>query len=398
MRLLHVASSYPLTVGDSTAPFMEEMLAALADRGHEVRIIVPRVVGLQEGMRRGVDVVGFAHAPKGLQTWGYGRSLVRADALRAATLVVAPVAMAAMLLAVRRSIRAWSPDVVHLHWLIPQGALASVLPRSMPVVISIHGADARFAIGGLRIVARSAVRRADAVVAASGPILDAVASLDPAIGPKLHVITHGADDQLFAGLTRSRARSKLGIETDEQIVFAVGRLVSKKGFDTLIRAAADPGLAGVRVFIGGSGPEESELRRLLLETQAPVTLLGQLSRETVAEWLTAADVVAIPSRTVGNDLDSGPVVLMEAMAAGTGVVTTPIGMAPDVIQPGTSGLLVDPNSPPQLSAALKTAITQQVAFGNAARKRFEELGSWDRVAEHLEGVYEGLVNPSRPHT
>jgi colanic acid/amylovoran biosynthesis glycosyltransferase len=392
VKLLHVASSYPLTVGDSTAPFMEEMLSALAEEGHQVRVIVPRVSGLEEGPRCGVEVAGFTHAPARFQLWGYGRSLAGAGALKPAALLIAPAAMVAMAVVVRRAIAQWKPDIVHLHWLIPQGVLGLVLPRSVPIVISVHGADARFALGRLKPLARRGLQRADAVIAASAPILDAIASIDPTVRPKLRAIPHGADDR-FGDITRSEARERLGLDIDRRVVFAVGRLVEKKGFDVLIGASGDPALSGTAVYIGGSGPEETALRDHAHGTT--VSLLGQLDRNEVALWLAAADVVAIPSRQVGNDVDSGPVVLMEALASGTAVVSTPLGMAPAAIQQGVNGGLVAPDNVDALARELSAVLERSHEFGENARRTFLEIGSWRRVASQMGALYSEVATSTR---
>lgn len=395
MRLLHVASSYPLVEGGTTAPFMEEMLGEVASIGHDVRVIVPRIAGLQEGMRRGVDVVGYRHAPVRYQNWGYGRSLGEGGRLRGSALAAAPVAMFAAAASLRRHVRAWSPDVVHLHWLIPHGALATIVPRDLPVVISVHGADARFSVGWLKPIARRALSRADIVIAASSAILEGVAEADPPSRPKMRVIAHGADDGLFGRVTRFEARRVLGLHPDEQFVLTIGRLVPKKGLDTLISACATADLAGTQVYIGGSGPEEVRLRSLAQSLGVNVRFLGQLNRREVATWLAAADVVAIPSVAAGRDVDSGPVVLMEALASGTPVVSTPIGMAPDVIVPGYNGALAEPGNPQSLGAALRQVLALSTEMGANARATFGQTGSWHRVAEDLTNVYLSLAR-SRP--
>ena len=75
MRILHVASSYPLDEGDATAPFMEEIASAQVRRGHDVAVLVPAVPGLVTGRRLGVDVSAARYAPRPLQVFGFGRSL-----------------------------------------------------------------------------------------------------------------------------------------------------------------------------------------------------------------------------------------------------------------------------------------------------------------------------------
>jgi glycosyltransferase involved in cell wall biosynthesis len=392
MRALHVASSYPMHPGHHTpAPFMEEMLGALAESGHEVTAVVPRVDGLVEGLRSGVQVVGAPYAPRKLQVFGYGRSLGPGNRLGLAAAAVAPLAVASMAVTMRRHIRRLQPDIVHLHWVVPQGLLVGAIPARIPIVISAHGAEARFVSGTLKPVVRRALERADAVVAASSQILDTVAEVYPPTRGKSHVILHGANADIFTPLDKSAARTELGIAPEGSVVVAIGRLVAKKGFQQLIESLSYL-THGARLYIVGEGPERAMLDHVIARSTVGRTqLVGVQSRELVARWLTAADVVAIPSVEVSGDVDSGPVVLMEAMAAGRPVVASRIGMAPDVVNPGVNGYLLDSLNPSEIGAKLTRAINDRDRLGRGAERTFHEVGDWSRVAQALDDVYSTVM-------
>ena len=392
MNVLHAASSYPLSSGGSTAPFMEEMLRALVDAGTRVTIVVPGVRGLAEGDRDGVSVVGASHAPARFQTWGYGRSLDENGRLLPSSVALTPIALASMTAGVRRELRKSRADVVHLHWVLPSGAIALALPKDIPVVVSVHGADAKFMRGRLRPLARRVLARADALIAASSKILDTVAEIHPEARAKSRVIPHGADSRLFEGLDRSSARETLGIAQDHRVILGVGRLVGKKGFNLLLDAMGSIVDPAVELFIVGDGPDR---QRLAAEAGDRVHLPGQASRLEVATWMAAADVVAVPSVEIAGDIDSGPVVLMEALAAGRAVVATAVGMAPDVIEDNVNGFLVKSTEPAELAAAITTALDSSERLGEGARRKFEEMGDWSRVAAELVDVYETAIDRRR---
>lgn len=392
MRILHVSSSYPRTEGDATAPFMEEMTVALAERGHDVRVVVPNVAGLQTGTRNGVDVVAFRHAPHRWETWGFGQSLQADGRLRRASVLATPLVMTAMLATVRTQIARWVPDAVHLHWLVPQGALGPMLGRSVPVVLSLHGADV--AVAGrstlFRAVARRALQRADRVVAASSGMFDEVASLSPTLSSRAEIIPHGANAGLFGKVDRPSARRALGVDLDSPLLLAVGRLVDKKGFDRLILAMRNLQVENVRLVIAGEGPGRARLAELADATSG-VTLLGEVSRRSLASWFAAADLVVIPSRSDVDDIDSGPVVLVESLASGRGVVSTPVGMAPDLIVDGENGFLVPESEPRALADAIARGLPIAERLGEGAHATFDRSGDWGRVAEQLESVYEAAI-------
>ena len=389
MNVLHAASSYPLSSGDSTAPFMGEMLRALVDAGPQVTIVVPGVRGLATGVREGVSVVAAPYAPSRFQTWGYGRSLDENGRLLPSALALTPVALASMTAGVRREIRRNRPDVVHLHWVLPTGAIALAVPKSIPVVVSVHGADAKFMRGRFRPLARRVLARADALIAASSNVLDIVAEVHPGARTKSRVIPHGADSRLFEGVDRLSARETLGIAQDRRVVLGVGRLVGKKGFSVLLEAMSSIVDPSVELVIVGDGPDR---QRLTSAAGDRVRFPGQASRLEVATWMAAADVVAVPSVEIAGDIDSGPVVLIEAMAAGRAVVATPVGMAPDVIEDDVNGFMVKSTHPSELAAAITTALDSSQRLGEGARRKFEEMGDWSRVAADLVDVYEAAID------
>jgi glycosyltransferase involved in cell wall biosynthesis len=370
---------------------MEEMLQAMADRGHEVVIIVPRVHGLVEGRRKGVTVVGVPYAPASMQVWGYGRSLDAGTRLRSTAIAVTPLAMTAMARALGNETRARRPDIVHLHWLLPQGVLSAVVPKGVPIVVSLHGADVRFATGPLAPITRWVVDRVAVVVAASSGVIELVSQVAPKLKEKAVVIPHGANDKLFYPRDRAVARAELGIEHNGSIILGVGRLVPKKGFRHLIAAMASLSETGAHLHLVGDGPERSALEDAVTHDLRPrLHFQGRQSREKVAQWIAASDVVVIPSVPDKGDIDSGPVVLMEAMASGRPVVSSRVGMAQDVIVNNENGLLLDVVDEVAIAETIRRALTKRDELGRNARHAFVTEGGWPRVAETYEQTYRQL--------
>jgi glycosyltransferase involved in cell wall biosynthesis len=145
-------------------------------------------------------------------------------------------------------------------------------------------------------------------------------------------------------------------------VLTVGRLVEKKGHDTLIRAAGllrDEGVA-FTLRIAGDGPEWPRLQRLVheLDLAEQVTFLGPLKSVEVQSEYGTASVFALACRRLANgDRDGLPNVLLEAMVQGLPIVgTTQAGIA-EAIQHERNGMLAAPDDPAGLADALRRVLT-----------------------------------------
>jgi glycosyltransferase involved in cell wall biosynthesis len=162
-------------------------------------------------------------------------------------------------------------------------------------------------------------------------------------------------------------------------VLAVGRLVEKKGFVHLVRAAAEPALAGVveRITIVGEGPLREELEREIatLGLEGVVELAGRREHGEVRELLESAALVAVPCVVAASgDRDSMPVVAKEALAMEVPVVASDEVGLPELIRP-EFGRLVPPGDAPALAAALAELLAlapeERAAMGRAGREHVE---------------------------
>lgn len=161
--------------------------------------------------------------------------------------------------------------------------------------------------------------------------------------------------QLGAGVRAGRARPG----TDGvPLISAVGRLVPKKGWDILLDAVAllrDRGIT-VRVELVGSGPQEQELREQTarLGLDDAVTFTGALPQHDVLTLVAASTLFATPCVvTAEGDRDGLPTVLLESMALGTPVVSTPVSGVAEAVQHEETGLLAEPGDPVSLANCIE---------------------------------------------
>jgi glycosyltransferase involved in cell wall biosynthesis len=393
MNVLMVASSYPKFPGDVTAPFIESIAQAVAARGHLVDVLVPHHPDLRRPPGERVRVLSYRYAPREeWSLWGYAQSLDSDVRVRRGMYLLAPLVALALRRALGSLLGERRYDVVHAHWVVPNAAMVTdiVAAHRVPLVVSAHGSDIflaeRSATVGL--FARSTLERAARVTACSDDLRRRAVALGAA-ERRTTTVPYGVDAAAFASPADADVRERLGAPPGARLVLGLGRLVEKKGFGTLVEAAA--GLPGVHVAIAGAGDLHDALARRIAETAAPVRLVGPLDRAAVARALGAADMVAVPSVVdrAGN-VDGLPNTLLEAMAAGRAVVASRVAGIPDVVEDGVNGLLV----PPGDVAALRAALARLGAddglrerLGRAARDTALRRHGWDKAGRRFEECY-----------
>lgn len=294
---------------------------------------------------------------------------------------------------IRHAARTFRPDVIHVQCFGPNGIYATGLSRlsGIPLVVTLQGEtvmDDYDVFDNSRIMRRGLVRglaRADAVTACSAFTLrDAEMrfGLPPGKG---EVVFNGVETGESTGVHSASRPPQVG---EGRYVFALGRVVEKKGFDLLIRAFADVAPDhDVDLVIGGTGAATGELMRLVTELrlEGRVRFCGRLTRHEVAGAMSHAEALVVPSR-----LEPFGIVVLEGWRAGVAVIATSIGGPPEFVTDGQDGLLVDPFDTGALARALRKVLADDSARERMARAglaKVEEF-AWPRVADRYRACYE----------
>ena len=276
-------------------------------------------------------------------------------------------------------------DVVHAH-----GARAGWIcalahrRRPFPFVFTAHNLVSRDVL--TRLAMPFLGFHAARVLAVSPSVADSLAACGLPRA-KIEIVPNGIDLERFGKARdgRDAARADFGLPDNAFVVAAAARLSREKGLDSLLGAAAQR--AGMTFLLAGDGP-----LRAALAKQAPANarLLGQL--DDVLPLLSAADVFAVPSRREGQGIAA-----LEAMAANVPVVASRVGGLADMLTDGETALLVPPDDPDALAAALSrlqhdTRLRAKLA-ANAAPLVHERYDV-HRMLEAITATYESLAAPS----
>jgi glycosyltransferase involved in cell wall biosynthesis len=329
VRILLVSQMYPGPGAPALGSFVATLERALSERGHELeRAVVDRPGGPSRHLRLGADVL--------------------------------------------RTARAFRPDVVYAHFLVPAGLLAALAGRA-PLVVTAHGQDVENARrnGAVRAATRLTVRRADAVVAVSSWLLDRLVAAVPGAAAKASVIDCGVDLDRFTVRDAAAARAEIGWEPSGTAFLCAGSLTERKNVLRLARAFERRG-EGELAFVG-DGP-----LRGALEGRPGIRVVGTVGHDEVPAWMAAADVVCQPSLLEPFGLST-----LEALASARPVLATRVGGPPEFVPPG-AGVLVDPDDDDALVAGLEQAAG--LPRPNLEARRAAEEHDVRRQAERIEAL------------
>jgi glycosyltransferase involved in cell wall biosynthesis len=296
-------------------------------------------------------------------------------------------------------LRQCSVDVLHVRGLamLLDSLLAARLCGGVKVAFSFHGferARARFGPWRRRLY-HAAIAHCDDCWAVSRSAADAIAAEMRLPASRLGVLANGVDTRRYAPAEdRSEIRRRLGLPGDRLMVLSVGNLKPIKGHDLFLQAVRDLGSDADRavfVLVGGDYLD-GELQRWAARHAAARDIRFVGEQSDTLPWYQAADIFVLPSRWEG--LSNA---LLEAMSCGLPAIATAIGGNRDAIEDGRTGLLVPPDRPGELCAAILRLMTDdssRFALARAAAREVQARFSVDHaVAEYIRR-YEALAGRS----
>ena len=389
--VLFLTSSYPRNETDTASVFLSHLARAVHGEGARVHVLAPDDVDAVHWQGDvGAVLHFFRYFPRRLQRLAYGAGILDNLARKPWLWFQVPFFVIAMFLMTVRLCRRVRPDIIHAHWIIPQGVVGVIVGRLLriPVVTTAHGSDA-FGLGGrvLQGVKHWVVRHSAAWTSNTPATAKAAMSGNT---PKKEavIVPMGVDSRRFqcTGAGRLKSSVKDGVHT----ILFVGRLIQQKGVRDLLLALPllpDSLRRKTQLWIVGDGPERSVLVQLAVTIGFAdrVRFFGKIDNAALVEYYAAADVFVSPSHREGQG-----VVYLEALAAGVPVVATRVGGIPDMLTDFETALLVSPHDPEEIAQAiakLAQAADLRLKLVQNGAELVAAVYDWSKIGKNFLSLY-----------
>jgi rhamnosyl/mannosyltransferase len=282
-------------------------------------------------------------------------------------------------------------DVIHFHMPNPTGELAYLAARSKRPCVATYHADVVRLGAGLPLyaaLARRFMSHMNRIVLSSPPMLESVRALRT-LRDRCVSIAGGIDVEAWA--KRPPRADEIRNEVGGPIVLFLGRLRHYKGVEVLVEAMQK---VDATLLVGGEGPEHAHIARAVerFGVGGRVRMLGPLPNDERAAYYHAADVFVLPSISRG---EAYGIVLLEAMACGTPVISTELGTGTSwVNRNGETGLVVPPRDPVGIAEAVNEILgddAMRATMSDNARRRVRDSFTLGKMLDAHASLYESVA-------
>jgi len=310
--------------------------------------------------------------------------------------LLVPLFLLAQFAAVVKLLRKHNYDVIHAHWIIPQGLIAVIArafsPNNPALILTSHGGDL-FALKGalLSRLKRWVTRAATQLTVVSSAMKAMVVLTDLKSERDTAVIPMGVDAHTTF-VPAQPTQERCGI-------LFVGRLVDKKGLEYLIDAM--PGILsqhpGTILTVIGDGPLKQPLieRCLNMNIATQVKFLGSCENTVIPTYLQQCAVAVFPSVVTDNgDQEGAPVAIMEALACECATIVADYPGVRDLIQDRENGFLVQQRSAQQIAAQTNLLLSDPDLarqIGIRGRKDILENFDWQVISKQFDSLFQSAT-------
>lgn len=394
--ILVLASTYPRWKNDSEPLFVHYLCEQLT-REYRVIALAPHYPGAscQEDMD-GVLVHRFRYFLPSGERLAYDGGIIQNLKRNRLKLLLVPFFLISQFIHILVLSRKYKINLIHAHWVIPQGLLAllarPLLPGKTKVLSTSHGGDL-FSLqgGGLQVLKRFVFRRSDHVTVVSTAMRDHLRQIGCNTG-NVTVQSMGVDlTTQFVPGTRPAEPNKL---------IYVGRLVEKKGVATLVTAIhlLKNDFAGLKLTIVGDGPEKPALEKLAaeLDVSAQIDFAGSQTNANVPQYYQSSGIAVVPSIVAADgDQEGLGLVAVEALGCGCVTIVSDLPALRDVINDGENGMVFRATDATDLAEKIRCLLEDAPLYkklGAAGRQSVVDRFDWKQVGSQYLSIIDRCLD------
>jgi len=396
-----MSSNYPRFSGDICGWFIHEISRCMVQKEFRVVSLSPHAQNSKvREVMDDVEINRFVYFfPERFEKLAYGSGILfNLKRYPVAFFNIVPFLLSELFWAMKIICRN-QINIIHTHWLIPQGLMGAIIHRltGIPHIATIHGSDLNLIKNCifLKTLCRFIVRNSDTITVNSSYMKLQLLGISPSCKQKIQVIPMGIDPAKYTTDSYIDMKQRHGVG---HLILSVGRLIDWKGTEFLIKAmpAVLERFPDAKLLIIGIGPERDVLMRQTrnLGLSDRIEFPGMVPAKDLPSYYRSADVFVLPSIIRAGKTEGLGVVLLEAMASGCPVIGSNVGGIPDIITDGENGFLV----PEQDTRILADRIVRILSDGDLREKfrmnsydRIEESFTWDKIAEQFSGRYKQVI-------
>lgn len=383
-KVLMTASTFPRWEGDTEPRFVLDLAKAMLNE-YDVTVLVPSFPGAEKhAVMEGVKIERYRYMPfNKMETLCYPGAIVPRIKEKKSRIFQVPFLLLGLWSYLWKHQKEF--DIIHAHWVIPQGIVQSFFKR--PYILTGHGGDIMsMNVGPLKALKKKAFEHATKVVVVSKQLANKVREISP--DTKVDVISMGCDTTLFSKAHRQANYFK---QNDKKVILFAGRLEEVKGVEYLIDAMEH---VDEKLIIVGRGSREKELKYRAEKFGNRIEFLGSKTHEELKTIYASADVFVMPSVTTQSGAKEGfGLVMLEAMASGLPVVAFESGGIPQLIKDKENGLLCKEKDVETLAANINKVLYDEevrndlIQNGNVTVKAY----SYKEVAKRYSEIYSAAM-------
>ncbi len=398
-NVLVLTTTFPRWIDDTTPSFVFKLSNLLAKK-YKIIVLAPHHFKAEKRERLGnLTVHRFKYFfPEKYQKIAYGAGILKNVKSSFLAKVQIPGFLASQINSANNIIKKDNINMVHAHWLVPQGLIGVMLRKKykLPLIVTIHGSDlfplkSKF----FKLMQKNVVENADLITVNSETARQELISRFPKIRNKAAIIPMGIDLNMFKP---NNVKDKFQKYKNNKIILFVGRLNEQKGIEYLLMALPKviSKIENAKLLLIGEGNYKKDLQKKSgeLDIDAYVEFLGPKTHKEVADYYNLADVVVLPSVTSNLGTESFGLVLAEAMACGTCVIGSSSGGIKGIIKDNFNGLIFQEKNYNQLSQKIIEVLTNKKLEDMLSRngmKYSRENYDWKIISKKFLKLYDKLL-------